>query len=70
MVMNCKKTKGRREIIKKICLKKKLEFNMKTLFCDLHLQDEVEALIGTFFQMCNGRCLIAFGYCTSYLNYS
>ena len=48
VVMNCKKTKGRREIIKKICLKKKLEFNMKTLFCDLHLQDEVEALIGTF----------------------
>ena len=27
VVMNCKKTKGRREIIKKICLKKNLVFS-------------------------------------------
>ena len=48
VVMNCAKTQGRREIIKRICTKKKLVFNMKTVFCELHLQDEVESLIATF----------------------
>ena len=48
VVMNFAKTQGRREIIKRICMKKNLDFNMKTVFCELHLQDEVESLIATF----------------------
>ena len=48
VVMGCTKTKGKREIIKSICLKEKLEFNLKIIFCELKLQDELEALIGTF----------------------
>ena len=48
VVMSCKKTKGRREIIKKICMKKKIEFSMKTIFSELQLQDEAETLIGVF----------------------
>ena len=48
VVMECTKTKGKREIIKNICLKEKLGFNLKTIFCELKLQDELEALIGTF----------------------
>ena len=48
VVMSCKKTKGRRQVIKKICLKMKLEFSMKTVFNELQLQDEVESLIGVF----------------------
>ena len=48
VVMGYKKTKDKREIIKNICLKEKLEFNLKTIFCELKLQDELEGLIGTF----------------------
>ena len=48
VVMECTKTKGKREIIKNICLKEKLKFNLKTIFCKWKLQDELEALIGTF----------------------
>ena len=48
VVMVCMKTKGKREIIKNICLKEKMEFNLKTIFYELKLQDELEALIGMF----------------------
>ena len=44
-IWKCKKTKGKRNILKKQCLDKGLEFNLQSLFCKRDLQDDIEAVI-------------------------
>ena len=48
MIMGCHKTKAKRELIKKQCQKMKEEFNVKTLFTNIAIQDDLENLIGEF----------------------
>ena len=48
VVMYCKRTKGKREIIKKRCAEMKIEFTMKSLFCEIKLQHDMEILLNKF----------------------
>jgi len=48
VVMGCIHTQCQRINIMKQCKELKLEFNMQTLFCEIQLQEELEALIKTF----------------------
>ena len=48
VIFNCKKNERKRNLLKRRCRKMNLEYDMKTLFCKIDLQDDVEALIGAF----------------------
>ena len=48
VVMNCERTKRKRNLIKHKCSKMKIDFTMKSIFTEMKLQDDLEDLIGVF----------------------
>ena len=45
VLLHCRHVKKAREVLNRICEKRDLEFSIKTLLCDSHLQIGVEKLM-------------------------
>ena len=52
VLLHCRHVKKPREVLNRICEKRDLEFSIKTLLCDSHLQIGVEKLMADFLKSC------------------